>query len=67
MSEKKAHYYTSCIDHVENGMDHAYVQSSLSNPSDRVLILLAHIADRLGDLVLAVEQSTQAQMYPPPE
>jgi len=67
MSEKKSHYYVSCVDYIENGMDHAYVQSSLSDPSDRVSILLAHIADRLGDLVLAIEELTQSQMYPPPK
>ena len=67
MTEKKSHYYTSCVDYIENGMDHAYVETSPSHPSDRTSILLAHIADRLGDLVLAIEELTQSQMYPPPK
>ena len=67
MTEKKSHYYISCIAYAQNAVDHFDVLIDRPILLVEVVMLLGHIADRLGDLVLAVEQSTQTQMYPPPE
>lgn len=67
MSEKKNHYYPSCVEISRNAT--AYLPFG-SHPGPTIaacMLILGHLADRLGDLVLAVEAQTEATIYPPPE
>lgn len=64
MSEKEGHYYVRCSE-IANAAASAF---DMANHPGRLtiqgLLILAHIADRLADLVLAVEEHTRATAYP---
>lgn len=64
MSEKKAHYYTSCHETAVTEVESAKFQKNCMPLAYAGLLILGHIADRLADLVLAVEEQTQAIISP---
>ena len=64
MSEKKGHYYPRISEigfTLSPKCDDPHNWQSLAAQG---LLILAHIADRLGDLVLAIEEHTRATAYP---
>lgn len=66
MSEKKKHYYPECTHIAESIQNQAVNSGSFLRISLNGLLILGHLADRLADLVLAVEENTAASMYPDP-
>ena len=67
MNKKKGHYYLSCAEEAMNGIRELAETDQWQPLAVHALVILAHLADRLADLVLAVEENTAASMYPDPD
>lgn len=66
MNEKKKHYYIDCVHIAEANQGQPASPPSYLRVGMAALLVLAHLADRVADLVLAVEENTAASMYPDP-
>lgn len=64
MNKKKGHYYLSCVTIAKTGYENKLPKSTLWPRIENAVLILGHIADRLGDLVLAIEEHTRATTYP---
>lgn len=66
MSEKKKHYYIKCVNLAENTINREKTSGSWLFITQFALLILSHIADRLADLVEAIEEQTEVAIYPVP-